>query len=217
MLRASVVTTSLILAGSFVFFADAGYPVVAKTLHLRTAHPAVQSATVQLIIRAKPDILPEVLADLQTHQVTASVALIGTRSPEQLEAVEAAGDQVLANLEPGSRIGWVHTRRVLKAQVADSDDGAVKVYLPPREGLTLSEYLLARSAGAVPLKGMIWVRYRHPATKPLQAGGIVVLDLESSRDPAVPLLEELLGQLQAQGLTAVPLAVTSAPAGTPAG
>jgi UDP-N-acetylglucosamine:LPS N-acetylglucosamine transferase len=217
MLRLSLVTASLVVMGSFVFFADASYPVVAKTLHLRTAHPAAQPATIQLVIRAKPDILPEVLADLGAQHATASLALLGTWSPGQVQAVEAADDQVLAALEPSSRTGWMHTRRVLAAQVAGTGAGAATVYLPPKDGLTLSEYLLARSTGAVPLGGTTWLRSRHPVTKTLAAGGIVVLDLDSSGDTALTFLETVLGQLQGEGLSAVPLTPTSSAAETPAG
>ena len=216
MLRLSLVTASLVVLGSFVFFADAGYPVVAKTLHLRTAHPTAQPATIQLVIRARSDTLAEVLADLRVHHATASVALLGARSPGQVQAVEAADDQVLAALEPGSRTGWMHTRRVLEAQTAGTEAGAARVYLPPKGGLTLSEYLLARSTGAVPLSGTIWLRARHPVTKPLVAGVIVVLDLDSSRDTALPFLDKVLAQLQGEGLDAVPLTLPSSPAETPA-
>jgi len=208
---------SLVVMGSFVFFADAGYPVAAMTLHLRTAHTAAEPATVQLVIRANPGILPEVLADLEAHHTTASVALLGTWSPGQIQALEAADDQVLASLEPSSRTGWMHTRRVLAAQGAATGAGAVKVYLPPRDGLTLSEYLLARSTGAVPLGGITWLRSRNPVVKNLVAGRIVVLDLDSSGDTALPFLDQVLAQLQGQGLTALPLILTPSPAGTPAG
>jgi processive 1,2-diacylglycerol beta-glucosyltransferase len=217
LLRLSLVMASLVVIGSFALFADAGYPVVAKTLHLRTAHPAAQPSTIQLVIRATPDILPQVLAHLAAHHATASVALLGIWSPEQIQAVEAADDQVLAALEPGSRTGWMHTRRVLAAQVAGTGDGAVKVYLAPKDGLTLSEYLLARSTGAVPLGGVTWLRSRNPVMKTLTAGRIVVLDLDSSGGTALPFLDRVLGQLQGQGLTAVPLTLTPSPTGIPAG
>jgi processive 1,2-diacylglycerol beta-glucosyltransferase len=217
MLRLSVMMASLIVAGSFVLFADAGYPVVAKTLHLRAASTMVQPASVQLVIRTSPAVLPEVLADLQAHHATASVALLGAWSPESVQAVEAADDQVVAALETGSGADWIHTRRALAAQVAQSGGCAAKVYLPPRDGLTLSEYLLARSTGAVPLRGVTWLRSRRPLPDSLRSGGIVVVDLDSSRDTAISFLDDLLGRLQAQGLGAVPLKLTSTPAGTPAG
>lgn len=216
-LRASAAATALLVAGSFVFFADAGYPVLAKTLHLRSAHPVAQPAAVQLVIRTKADLVPGVLADLEAHQATASVALLGTWSSERLQAVKVAGDQVLPALEPGSRTGWLHTRRAIATQVAGAAAGSAKVYLPPKDGLTLSEYLLARAAGAVPLGGATWLRSGQSVSKPLKAGAIVVVDLDSDHDRALSFLDDLLGRLQEQGLAAVPLtpapSTTAAPTG----
>ena len=216
MVRASLAALSLILASSFVFFADAGYPAVAKTLRLRAAHPAVQVASVQLVIRAESTMLPAVLAELEAHHATASVALVGDWSPTQVQEVLAGHNQVLAALEPGSRTGWVHTRRALAAQASDAGVGRVKVYLPPENGLTLSEYLLARSTGAVPLGGATWLRSRHPVARTLKAGEIVVADLDSSQSTATPFLDDLLARLQREGLDAVPLAPPSTPAVAPA-
>ena len=215
MTRVSMAMLLLIVAGSFIFFADAGYPVVAKTLRLRAAHPAAQSASVQLVIRAKPDMLPAVLAELEAQHATASIALVGDWSQAQAQAVQAAADQVLVALEPGSRTGWMHTRRVLAAQASGAGAGGAKVYLPPKDGLTLSEYLLARSAGAVPLSGATWLRSRHPVARTLKAGEIVVADLDSGRDTAIPFLDDLLARLRLEGLGAAPLAPTT-PAVSPA-
>jgi hypothetical protein len=83
----------------------------------------------------------------------------------------------------------------------------VQVYLPPKDGLTLSEYLLARSAGAVPLAHVTWMRSSHPESKALRAGGTVVLDLDSQQN-AISALDGLLADLQQDGLTATPLTLT---------
>ena len=125
--------------------------------------------------------------------------------------MEAAGDQVLAALQPATITGWMHTRRELQRQAAGSGSGQVRVYLPPKDGLTLSEYLLARSTGAVPVGHVTWLRASHPVSKSVKAGGVVVLDIDSAA-AAVPALDGLLTQLQTQGLTAVALTL-AAPAG----
>jgi UDP-N-acetylglucosamine:LPS N-acetylglucosamine transferase len=206
-MHVSTVAVSLLLVGSFAFFADGSYPVLAKTLHLQTAKPTAQPAGIQLVIRANPEIVPAVLAELQAHDATASFALVGTWPAGEMEAVQAAKDQTLAVLEPGSRTGWVHTRRELKQQATGMGLEPVQVYLPPKDGLTLSEYLLARSAGAVPLAHVTWMRSSHPESKALRAGGTVVLDLDSQQN-AISALDGLLADLQQDGLTATPLTLT---------
>ena len=207
-MHASVVALSLIVVGSFAFFADEGYPVVAKTLHLQTAGWVAQPASAQLVIRVSPEQIPVILADLQAHHATASFAVVGEWPAGEAQAVEAAGDQVLVALQPARVTGWMHTRRELQRQAAGAGAGQVRVYLPPKDGLTLSEYLLARSTGAVPVGHVTWLRASHQVSKPVKAGGVVVLDIDSAA-AAIPALDGLLTQLQSQGLTAVPLALVA--------
>jgi processive 1,2-diacylglycerol beta-glucosyltransferase len=214
-MRVSMAMLSLVVVGSFIFFADAGYPVVAKTLRLRAAHPAAQIASVQLVIRVEPDMLPAVLAELEAHQATASVVLAGGWTQAQIQEVQAADDQVLAALAPASRNGWVHTRRALAAQVSSAGADKTKVYLPPEDGLTLSEYLLARSTGAVPVSGATWLHSGHPLRRTLKAGQIVVASLDSGQSTALSFLDDLLARLQQEGLGAVPLTPTT-PSASPA-
>ena len=200
------------LVGTFTFFADASYPVVAKTLRLQAAKAATQPATVQLVIRARPEAVPGVLAELQAYHATASFALLSGWSSYQVQAVTAAQDQVLADLAQGSRLGWVHTRRTLQREAAGAGMATTPVYLPPRDGLTLAGYLLARSAGAVPLGHVTWVRSTRTLRDSFQAGSVVVLDLDSSAAVA-PLLDGLLERLKQEGLVAVPLALEASSGG----
>jgi UDP-N-acetylglucosamine:LPS N-acetylglucosamine transferase len=215
-LRVSLVAVFLALVGSFAFFADASYPVVAKTLRLQAAKAATQPAAVQLVIRARPESVAGILAELQAYQATASFALLSGWSSYQVQAVTAAQSQVLADLAPGSPMGWVHTRRTLQEETVGAGIAATRVYLPPKDGLTLAEYLLARSVRAVPLSHVTWVRSTDVLRGSFRAGSVVVLDLDSSA-AAAPILDGLLERLDQEGLVAVPLALQAFADGSQAG
>ncbi len=89
----------------------------------------------------------------------------------------ALGDDSLPALSPASRVRWLETREQLRGTPRF---GADRRYLVPPSGLSLGQYLLARSVDASPVAGrMTFAASGSPPTAP-SAGDIVVVTSDGS-------------------------------------
>lgn len=205
-MRLAAVTVLVMLVAGYMFLGDEPFPVMARALHLKSAPVNSSPSSVGLVIRTSPDILPEVLAELAPYGDTASFAFAGTPSSGAVTAVRRSGNEVLLSLQSGSLTSWVHTRRSLSKAAASLGTSLPAVYLPPGDGFSLSEYLLARRLGAVPLTGATRLESSDPDSRPaLEGGSLLVVDLDSSPGASIAFLDGVLVGLKAKGLVAVRL------------
>ncbi|MCL5736811.1 MAG: hypothetical protein M1274_14755, partial [Actinobacteria bacterium] len=211
-LRVAAIVVLVTLLSGVTFFVDDSYSVLAKTLHLQSARPAaVDSTSVVLVIRSSSRAVPHAVAELENHGQSASFVFADARTPVALDAIAHSNDQLLPALELNPRTGWPHLRRYLKEQVAEATGGSF-VYLPPRDGFTLSEYLLARSAGALPLSGATWLDLRGlVAGRAMKHGSVLVVDVESKTTGSPDLLRSVLDELSHRHLKAVPVGFGAEP------
>jgi hypothetical protein len=210
--RLAAASLLVVLFGGAAFFTDDSYPAVARALDLPSAtFVAPGSGAVGLVIQASPELLQLTVAELAKYGDRATFAYRGGWSSDAVLALERSGNEVLPTLGSGSFTGWFHTRRTLAAQAASLGASTLAVYLPPREGFTLGQYLLAHEKGALPLEGAVTLDSARSMKRFVAKEGelvVVVLNSDSSESP-VRLLDQILGELQAKGLVAVPLGGTS--------
>jgi hypothetical protein len=206
-LRATAVMTLVLMLAAFGLLADEPYPAMARVFRLHSvAVTTHDSHSMPVVIKATPTELPLVLADLKSRGETASFTYEKGWTEEQIRLVEAQGSQVLPALGSVSLISWVHTRSALSRQAAQLGVHKVSVYVPPKDGLTLSEYLLARSKGAVPLRGGTYLESRKSAVRlNLGKDKLLILNLDSDSSGSLQFLDKVLDELSHQGLAAIPL------------
>jgi processive 1,2-diacylglycerol beta-glucosyltransferase len=215
--RAAVALLLALLLGAWIFSTDEPFPAIARAFDLRSVTSTSSGqACVGLVIQISPDFLPQALADLARHGDRASFAYTAGWSPGALRAVECSGNEALPSLGRGSLAGWVHTRGTLAKEATSLGVSRPGVYLPPRDGFTLGQYVLARMRGALPLGGGLRLDPRLPRrVLAVKQGEVLVLDLSSNSSSSLQFLDGVLTALEAKGLAGVPLPSSSLRESTP--
>jgi processive 1,2-diacylglycerol beta-glucosyltransferase len=204
--RVVAVTTLVMMMAGYAFLGDEPFPVMARALHLGSAPLSSGPTSVGLVIQTSPDIVPKVVTELAAYGDTASLAVVGDLSGSAANALQRSGNEVLVTLQPASLIGGMHTRRSLARGAASLGVGRPAVYLPPGDGFSLSEYLLARRMGALPVRGATRLESSNPGLRlSAKAGSLLVIDLDSSPTDSIAFLDGVLAALKDKGLVGVPL------------
>ena len=189
---------------------DEAYSLAAPPLELR---PLTRVATAQpdvaVVLRAPALVVPRLVHALATRGLHASFAVSAPLAPSVERMLASLGDDALPELAAGSRVGWMETREQLRGSARF---GADRRYLVPASGLSLGQYLLARSIDASPVAGsMRYAASGSPPTAP-SAGDIVVVTVDASTKRTV----ETVASVGVHGLREVPLSALLGSASTSA-
>jgi len=166
------------------------------------SHVATTTRDVGLVVGVAGDAAPRLAARLARDGVHVTLASVDEPSPRGRRAIAARGDDVLPALGAASPMRWMATRTHLHD--APTLAGRRR-YLVPPGGLTLGQYVVARSDGAAPLRGQ--ERVDLDAGVPpssLRPGDIVVAEAATPL-PSAASVVRLVAALRAEGLRAVPL------------
>ena len=149
-------------------------------------HPLVRVETDQrdvgLVLRTPPRDVASVARQLAAHGVHVSFADDGADDPATIATLRALDDQLLPEVPAGkSVLRWVRTRGTLRSQAQALGLRHRFYFLEPSGGLTVGQMVLARTAGAAPVRGAI----RMSATgrlpqRQLRAGDVVVVAVDGS-------------------------------------
>jgi processive 1,2-diacylglycerol beta-glucosyltransferase len=185
--------------------------VTALASALLRVHPLTHVSTNQpdvgIIVQAPARDLTLVAAALAGHGIHASFADDGSvPAPATIVRLHALGDQLMPEVGPGtSLLRWVRTRAKLRSQAHALGLRHHFYFLQPRGGLTVGQLVMARTAGATPVKGAL----RLNATGALpqgrrRAGEILVVTVDGSASSLLGV-ERIVSSLGADGLGAEPL------------
>ncbi len=198
----------LLTIGTWTLSTDEVSAVADALLHV---HPLTQIRTDQpdvgLIVRAPTrdvTLVATELADRGIHASFADDGAVPTRAT--IDRLHALGDEPLPEVGPGSALlRWVRTRGKLRSQAHALGLHHHFYFLQPPGGLTVGQLVLARTAGAIPVKGA----QRLNATGALpqgrrRAGEVLVVTLDGSTSSVLGL-ERIVSELRAERLGAEPL------------
>jgi UDP-N-acetylglucosamine:LPS N-acetylglucosamine transferase len=170
--------------------------------HVRTNQPDVG-----IIVHAPASEVALIAAELAGRGIHASFTDDGgVPSGATIARLHALGDELLPEVVPGSSLlRWVRTRGALRSQAHALGLGHKFYFLQPRGGLTVGQLVLARTAGALPVKGAL----RLNATSALpqrrtRAGDVLVVTVDGSATSVLGL-ERIVSWLGADRLGAEPL------------
>ncbi len=210
-LRLVAFATQLVLllgAGTWMMSTD---EVTALASVFLGVHPLKQvhtnSPDVGLIVRVPAGEIALVAAQLAGRGIHVSFADDGSvPSRATIATLRSLGDEFLPEVPGSANLRWVRTRGTLRSQARALGLHHRFYFLQPRNGLTVGQLVLARTAGALPVSGTM----RLSATGPLpqrrtRAGDVLVVALDGSPS-SVFGLERLVSWLGTDGLGTEPLA-----------
>jgi processive 1,2-diacylglycerol beta-glucosyltransferase len=198
----------LVGVGAWMLSTDEVTAVAAKVLHVHElVHVPTTRPEVGLIVHAPAHDIAPIAAELAVHAIHVSFADdSGVPSTERIATLHTLHDELLPEIPGSALFHWVRTRGVLRSQARAL--GLLShgfYYLRPDGGLSVGQMVLARTTGAIPVKGAL----RLSATsslpqRPMRAGDVVVVELSGS-PASVAGLERIVAWLGSSGLRTAPL------------
>jgi UDP-N-acetylglucosamine:LPS N-acetylglucosamine transferase len=198
----------LLSVGAWTMSTDEVTALASALLHV---HPLTQVRTDQpdvgIIVQAPAHDVTLVAAQLAGRGIRASFADDGgVPARATISALHSLGDELLPEVGPGSSLlRWVRTRGKLRSQARALGLRHHFYFLQPRGGLTVGQLVMARTAGAIPVKGAL----RLNATDALpqrrrRAGDILVVTVDGSTSSVLGV-ERIVSWLALGKLGAEPL------------
>ena len=178
---------------------DDAYSLAARPFELRpVTHVSTRQPEVGLILRAPPPAVAHLGKVLAARGLHATFAVPTPLSPGVERTLARVGDDSLLELSPGRHVRWLDTREELRGTARFGGD---RRYLVPASGLSLGQYLLARSLDASPVAGReSFPASGSPPAAP-SAGDIVVVTVDRSTERTVAAV----AALGVDGLRTAPL------------
>jgi processive 1,2-diacylglycerol beta-glucosyltransferase len=170
-------------------------------------HVSTDQADVGVIVRAPPGDVALVASELAGRDIHASFTdggVVPTRAT--IVELHSLDDQMLPEVVPGSALfRWLLTRHTLRSQAHALGLSHKFYFLQPASGLSVGQLVLARTAGAIPVKGAL----RLSSTSALpqgrtRAGDVLVVTADGSVS-SVRGLERIVSSLGSARLGAEPL------------
>jgi UDP-glucose 4-epimerase len=186
---ARVATVTAVLAVG-AFLTDYAYALLAKPLGVATTKQvSTARPEVGVIVDAPAGAVASLARQLHRDGVSASFAVSEAPTAHALSVVRTNGDEAIPILTGGGLFHSLGTKGRLTDAARQLGLGDHFVYQPAKDGITLSQALLARSAGGSPVAGAV---NATPASTPptLARGDLVEVDLTGSmsRQDAVTAL-----------------------------
>jgi processive 1,2-diacylglycerol beta-glucosyltransferase len=210
-LRAVALTSWVALlfaGGSWMMSTDEVTAVWAKVLQVHElVHVQTNQPDVGVIVHAPTSDIPLIASELAARGIHVSFADdSGVPSLTRIAQLRGLGDELLPEVPNSALLRWVRTRGVLRSQARALGLHHRFYYLRPVGGLSVGQLVLARTDGAIPVKGAL----RMSATgalpqRPMRAGDVLVVELDGS-PASVSGLERIVARLGSEGLGAESLA-----------
>jgi processive 1,2-diacylglycerol beta-glucosyltransferase len=182
--RAAATLALTLFLGGVALSMDETYSLAARRFEkLRPLHELpVRDPLVGVVVRASArDAAP--LARRLARQGVRVTFAAGSLDPRSIGAVRSVGHEVVPELRPSEPSRWVKTRGVLRREARTLGLPRRFFYLAPRDGATLGQYALARSAGGSPVAGSRSVGALDEPP-PLRRGEIVIVTVSSGGEAA---------------------------------
>jgi UDP-N-acetylglucosamine:LPS N-acetylglucosamine transferase len=209
-LRVAAFATQLVLlvgVGSWMMSTDEVSTVAAKVLDVDTlVHVNTSQSDVGVIVHAPSSDIPLIAGELAAKGIHVTLADdAGVPSLQRVQSIHALGDQLLPEV-PGSKLlRWVRTRGTLRSQARALGLHHRFYFLQPRGGLSVGQLVLARTAGATPVRGTLRISATGPLPqRTMRAGDVLVVELDGS-SASVAGLERIVSWLGSERLGAEPL------------
>jgi UDP-N-acetylglucosamine:LPS N-acetylglucosamine transferase len=199
--------TLLAAAGTWMMSTDEVTALAYKILDVKPlTHVSTGQRDVGLIVHAPAADVPVIAAELAQRGIHASFADDGgVPARATIATLHSLKDGFLPEVSGSAFLRWLHTRGALHSQARALGLHHHFYYLQPRGGLTVGQLVLARTAGAIPVKGALRISATSPLPqRTIRAGDVVVVELSGSPS-SVAGLERIDSWVASERLGAEPL------------
>jgi UDP-N-acetylglucosamine:LPS N-acetylglucosamine transferase len=194
--------------GSWMMSTDDVAALADKILHVHPlVHVATSSPDVAVIVHTQAGDIASVASELAAAGIHVSFADdSGVPPRSRILALRRLGDELLPEVPGSEPLRWERTRGVLHSQARALGLHHHFYYLQPRGGLSVGQLVLARTDGALPVKGALRIGATGPLPqRRMRAGDVLVVELNGSPSSVLGL-ERIVTWLGSSGLSAEPLA-----------
>jgi hypothetical protein len=199
--------TLLAVIGTWMMSTDDVTAVAYKILDVKPlTHVATSQPDIGLIVHAPVADVPAIAAQLADRGIHATFADDGgVPRHAMIIDLRSMRDGFLPEVSGSAFLRWLHTRAALHKQARALGLHRHFYYLQPRGGLTVGQLVLARTTGAIPVKGALRLSATSPLPqRPMRAGDVLVVELNGSPS-SVAGLERIAAWVASERLGAEPL------------
>ena len=196
---ASTAAATVLLFG--LLASDATYPVVAEALSLpesTTIVPANDS--VALVVEGKRRELLALAVVARKNHLHASVAADDPLTAADVSTLRADGLDPMPELSSRGVRSWFDAHGQLETQRARYRLRGSFPYLAPREGFTITDYLLARHLGGVPIQAGYSLTRHDVAPADVHSGEVILATLDDEPGDDTGHLLAAVRRLERSGL-----------------
>jgi hypothetical protein len=195
---------ALLLAfGSWMMSTDEVTALAATVLNVhQLSHVHTNQRAVGLIVRAPARVVDQLAATLAVQGIHVSFADDGgVPARSRVARMDSLGDELLPEVTAsGALFHWVRTRGLLGSQARALGLHRHYYYLEPRGGLSVGQLVLARTAGATPVKGALRISASQSLPqRTMRAGDVIVVELGGSPS-SIRGLERIVARLSSERL-----------------
>lgn len=192
----------LVSVGTWMMSTDEVTSLAAKVLRVHPlSHVATSQKVVGMVVHAPAkdvSVLAYELAERGIHVSFTDDA--GVPTPQRIAELHDLRDELLPEVPNSSPLRWERTRGVLRSQARALGLNHHFFYLEPSKGLSVGQLVLARTDGAIPVKGALRINATSPLPqRPMRAGDVVVVELDGSAESVLGL-ERIVSSLRSEGL-----------------
>jgi len=209
-LRAVALATQLTLLlaiGTWMMSTDEVTALAYKILDVKPlTHVTTAQRAVGLIVHAPAADVPQIAAELANRGIHASFADDGgVPARTTIAELHSLKDGFLPEVSGSAFLRWLHTRGTLHSQARALGLHHHFYYLQPRGGLTVGQLVLARTTGAIPVKGALRISATSALPqRTIRAGDVLVVEASGSA-ASVAGLERIDSWVASARLGAEPL------------
>ena len=150
--RTTATTAALAVALFTLMASDATYPLVAKASLVERGSVPTSGRSVALVVRCQRSDVRALVRLAGRDRLHASVVVSEPLAARDVDALRRSGLEPIPELDARGVASWFETRAQLETQVADYRLSGRFLYLAPKDGFTMGEYLLARHLGGHPIQ-----------------------------------------------------------------
>jgi processive 1,2-diacylglycerol beta-glucosyltransferase len=192
----------LVTVGTWMMSTDEVTTLAAKVLRVHPlAHVSTTQKEVGVVVHAPAkdvSVLAYELAERGIHVSFADDA--GVPTPQRIAELHDLRDELLPEVPNSSPLRWERTRGILRSQARALGLNHHFFYLEPPKGLSVGQLVLARTDGAIPVKGALRINATSPLPqRPMRAGDVLVVELDGSAESVLGL-ERIVSSLRSEGL-----------------